>query len=233
MQGLRCRGWARTSSARQQHVFQYCPLLHHVELHDTPYIFIHHTSSWQPHQPTPYDAEPIRTIGLAIRIPYFNSFCMLRCYRNHSAFNSHNFPRSCTTTYPYVAAQPQPNALTRKAQGFGNYLRQIVVLAALFHAASFHSIFSPVSFAAVSAQGFARPLAGLLATHLAIVYSVYSAYLPGLHAARPSAFVAVEGIEPSLMVALLLVAPFTSLSLPECLAVPPRVNHITPFSTIL
>ena len=33
------RGWARTSSARQQHVFQYCPLLHHVELHDTPSIY--------------------------------------------------------------------------------------------------------------------------------------------------------------------------------------------------
>jgi len=31
----------------------------------------------------------------------------------------------------------------------------------------------------------------------------------------------------------MLVAPFTSLSLPECLAVPPRVNHIIPFSTIL
>ena len=63
-----------------------------TELHGIPYIFTPHTSSWQPHQPTPYDAEPIRTIGLAIRIPYFNSFCMLRCHRNHSAFNSHNLP---------------------------------------------------------------------------------------------------------------------------------------------
>lgn len=61
-----------------------------TELHGIPYIFIHHTSSWQPHQPTPYDAEPIRIIGLAIRIPYY-SFCMLRLFRNHSAFNSHNF----------------------------------------------------------------------------------------------------------------------------------------------
>lgn len=25
---------------------------------------------------------------------------MLLCHSNHSAFNSHNFPRSCTTTYP-------------------------------------------------------------------------------------------------------------------------------------
>ena len=53
---------------------------------------------------------------------------MLRLCRNHSAFNSHNFPRTCTTTYPYVAAPPQPNALTRKAQGFGNYLAPPVVL---------------------------------------------------------------------------------------------------------
>ena len=70
-----------------------------TELHGIPYIFIHHTSSWQPHQPTTYDAEPIRIIGLAIRIPYY-SFCMLRLFRNHSAFNSHNFPRTYTTTYP-------------------------------------------------------------------------------------------------------------------------------------
>ena len=71
-----------------------------ISPHDTPYIFIHHTSSWQPHQPTTYDAEPIRTIGLAIRIPYFNSFRLLLCRSNHSAFNSHNFPRTYTTTYP-------------------------------------------------------------------------------------------------------------------------------------
>ena len=80
-----------------------------TELHDTPYIYIHHTSSWQPHQPTATTAEPIRTIGLAIRIPYFNSYSMLRCYRNHSAFNSHNFPRTmvlmvhATTFQPYCS----------------------------------------------------------------------------------------------------------------------------------
>ena len=149
-----------------------------TELHDTPYIFIHHTSSWQPHQPTPYDAEPIRTIGLAIRILYY-SFIMLRCYRNHSAFNSHNFPRTYTTTYPYVAAPPQPNALTRKAQGFGNYLVSSGCTYGL-DTVSFHSICIEISFATVSAQSFARPLAGLLSTHLAIVFSVNSAYLPGL-----------------------------------------------------
>ena len=38
---------------------------------------------------------------------------------------------------------------------------------------------------------------GLLATTLAIVFSVNSAYLPGLLAARPSAFVEVDGVEPS------------------------------------
>ena len=115
---------------------------------------------------------------------------MLRLCRNHSAFNSHNFPRSCTTTYPYVAAPPQPNALTRKAQGFGNYLVSSGCTYGLV-TVSFHSISFEVYFAAVSAQGFARaspPFGGsrchhryvLLAAHLAIVYSVYSAYLPGL-----------------------------------------------------
>ena len=140
-----------------------------TEPHGIPYIFIPHTSSWQPHQPTPYDAEPIRTIGLAIRIPYFNSFCLLRLCRNHSAFNSHNFPRTCTTTYPYVAAQPQPNAPTRDALRFGNYL----VSSSCTHGldtVSFHSFCIEVSFDAVSAHGFARPLAGLLSTTLAIVY---------------------------------------------------------------
>ena len=39
---------------------------------------------------------------------------------------------------------------------------------------------------------------GLLATTIAIVFSVNSAYLPGLHAARPSAFVEGEGFEPSM-----------------------------------
>lgn len=124
---------------------------------------------------------------------------MLRLFRNHSAFNSHNFPRTMVLWFtllpPSLIALIGTYLVGRR--WFGNYLRQIAVLAALFHAASFHSLFSQVSFAAVSAQGFARPLAGLLATHLAIVYSVYSAYLPGLHSARPSAFVEGAGVEPA------------------------------------
>ena len=106
----------------------------------------------------------------------------------YSAFNSHNLPSDLRYYLPALLFTSRP---TRGHCWFGNYLSQIVVLAALFHAASFHSLFSQVSFAAVSAQGFARaspPFGGsrchhrygLLATHLAIVYSVYSAYLPGL-----------------------------------------------------
>ena len=129
---------------------------------------------------------------------------MLRCYRNHSAFNSHNLPSDLRYYLPALLFTSKP---TRGYCWFGNYLLQIAVLATLFHAASFHSIRFEVYFAAVSAQGFARaspPFGGsrchhrygLLATHLAIVYSVYSAYLPGLLAARPSAFVEGEGFEP-------------------------------------
>ena len=83
---------------------------------------------------------------------------------------------------------------SRGSYRFGNYL----VSSGCTHGldtVSFHSICVEVSFAAVSAQSFARSLAGLLATHLAIVYSVYSAYLPGLHAARPSAFAEGERFE--------------------------------------
>ena len=144
-----------------------------IELHDMPYIFILHTSSWQPHQPTTHVAEPIRTIGLAIRIPYFNSFRLLLCHSNHSAFNSHNFPRSCTTTYPYVAAQPQPNALTRKAQGFGNYLVSSGCTYGL-DTVSFHSICIEVSFDAVSAHGFARPFRITRHHSCHCVFSIFS-----------------------------------------------------------
>ena len=61
----RCRGRTRTGKPPQNAADAPSSARH------TVYIFPH-TSSWQPHQPTPYDAEPIRTIGLAIRIPYFN-----------------------------------------------------------------------------------------------------------------------------------------------------------------
>jgi hypothetical protein len=122
---------------------------------------------------------------------------MLRLFRNHSAFNSHNFPRPYTTTYLFsmLLCHSNRHAPTRGALRFGTYL----VASSCTHGlvtVSFHSFCIEVSFAAVSAQGFARPLSGLLATHLAIVYSVYSAYLPGLHAARPSAFVEGGGVEP-------------------------------------
>ena len=125
------------------------------------------------------------------------SFILLRLYRNHSAFNSHNFPRTCTTTYLFSMLLYFSNhyAPTRGALRFGTYLVASGCTYGLV-TVSFHSFCIEVSFDAVSAQSFARPLAGLLATHLAIVYSIYSAYLPGLHAARPSAFVEGEGFEP-------------------------------------
>ena len=120
---------------------------------------------------------------------------MLRCHRNHSAFNSHNLPSDLHYYLPalFFACRGQLVA----AAGFGTYLVASGCTYGLV-TVSFHSISFEVYFAAVSAQGFARPLAGLLATHLAIVYSVYSAYLPGLHSARPSAFVEGEGFEPPL-----------------------------------
>ena len=70
------------------------------------------------------------------------SFRLLLCHSNHSTFNSHNFPRTYTTTYPYVAAPPQPNALTRKARRFGTYRSRLLsflwpYFIALFHAVSF------------------------------------------------------------------------------------------------
>ena len=122
---------------------------------------------------------------------------MLRLCRNHSAVKSHNFPRTCTTTYlcSMLLCQSNRHAPTRGALRFGTYLVSSGCTYGLV-TVSFHSICVEVSFAAVSAQSFARPLAGLLATHLAIVYSVYSAYLPGLLAARPSAFVEGGGLEP-------------------------------------
>ena len=130
---------------------------------------------------------------------------MLRLCRNHSAFNSHNFPRTYTTTYPYVAEPPQPNALTRKAQGFGTYLVSSGCTYGL-DTVSFHSICVEVSFATVSAQSFARPLAGLLATHLAIVYSVYSAYLPGLSLHVPRRLRKVRDSNPRIVLTIAALA---------------------------
>ena len=176
-----------------------------IELHDMPYIFILHTSSWQPHQPTTYVAEPIRTIGLAIRIPYFNSFCMLRLCRNHSAFNSHNFPRTYTTTYPYVAAPPQPNALTRKAQGFGNYRSRLLSFLWPYSQPSFMLSFSSPPaiglFRCRFDSGLRTGLAALAPSILSVISTNDCAYLPGLHAARPSALSDVpESNRPSFLV---------------------------------
>ena len=49
---------------------------------------------------------------------------MLRGHRNHSAFNSHNFPRTCTTTYLYsmLLCHSNRHAPTRDACRFGTYL---------------------------------------------------------------------------------------------------------------
>lgn len=133
----------------------------------TVYIF-HHTSSWQPHQPTATTAEPIRIIGLAIRILYLiRSLC---CRRAATIFGLQFSQSSLGLALLPSSLIALIGTYLVGCRWFGNYRRQIAVLAALFHAASFHSLFSQVSFAAVSAQGFARPLAGLLATHLAIVF---------------------------------------------------------------
>ena len=122
----------------------------------------------------------------------------------YSAFNSHNLPSDLRYYLPALLFTSKP---TRGYCWFGNYLVSSGCTYGL-DTVSFHSIFFEVYFAAVSAQGFARaspPFGGsrchhrygLLATHLAIVYSVYSAYLPGLHSARPSAFVEGAGVEPA------------------------------------
>ena len=121
---------------------------------------------------------------------------MLRCYRNHSAFNSHNLPSDLCyyLSVQYVAVSQQPS----HTNPWCSQIRKLPSRAGSTSRPSCMSSLStpsgsslPVSFAAVSAQGFARaspPFGGsrchhrygLLATHLAIVYSVYSAYLPGL-----------------------------------------------------
>ena len=105
----------------------------------------------------------------------------------YSAFNSHNLPSDLRYYLPALLFTSRP---TRGHCWFGNYLVSSGCTYGLC-TVSFHSIRFEVSFAAVSAQGFARaspPFGGsrchhrygLLAAHLAIVYSVYSAYLPGL-----------------------------------------------------
>lgn len=122
---------------------------------------------------------------------------MLRLCRNHSAFNSHNFPRTCTTTYLFSMLLCLSNhyAPTRDACRFGTYLVSSGCTYGLV-TVSFHSFCIEVSFAAVSAHGFARPFRITRHHSCHCVFSML-AYLPGLHSARPSAFVEGDGVEPS------------------------------------
>ena len=83
----------------------------------------------------------------------------------YSAFNSHKLPSDLRYYLPALLFTSKP---TRGYCWFGNYLVTSGCTYGLV-TVSFHSISFEVYFAAVSAQSFARPLAGLLATHLAIV----------------------------------------------------------------
>ena len=76
-------------------------------------------------------------------LPFVFSFRLLLWHSNHSAFNSHNFPRTYTTTYLLV------NDLSRRYCRFGNYLVSSGCTYGL-NTVSFHSICSEVSFDAVS-----------------------------------------------------------------------------------
>ena len=129
---IRCRGRTRTTDLMpvcRSKPTSDCALP--TELHGIPYIIY---PSYKQLAATPAcdirDAEPIRIIGLAIRIPYFKSFRLLLCYSNHSAFNSHNFPRPYTTTYLFSMLLCHSNhyAPTRGALRFGNYLLALAVL---------------------------------------------------------------------------------------------------------
>ena len=104
-----------------------------TELHGTPCIYRSITEAV-------LTVLPCRA-SLSLQLCLNVSFIMLRLCRNHSAFNSHNFPRTYTTTYPYVAAPPQPNALTRKAQGFGNYRSRLLSFLWPYFTALFHAVF--------------------------------------------------------------------------------------------
>ena len=69
-----------------------------------------------------------------------------------------HFPRPYTTTYLSRMLQLSRNHNpSRGSYRFGNYLRQIVVLATLFHVASFHSLIGLVSFDAVSVPPIGFP----------------------------------------------------------------------------
>ena len=130
-----CRRWTRTTgpvlyvAMLSQHIKHTLP----TELHGTPCIYRSITEAV-------LTVLPCRA-SLSLQLCLNVSFIMLRLCRNHSAFNSHNFPRTYTTTYPYVAAPPQPNALTRKAQGFGNYRSRLLSFLWPYFTALFHAVF--------------------------------------------------------------------------------------------
>ena len=165
-----------------------------TELHDTPYIFPH-TSSWQPHQPTATTAEPIRTIGLAIRILYsFRSVCC----------------RSTATIFSLQFSQPSLGLVLLPASLIVHIEANSWLLLVRKLPASDCCTRDPLScrlFPLVLQPGLFRcrfnselctiPCGITRHPSCRCVYSVYSAYLPGLHAARPSAFVEGYGVEPS------------------------------------
>ena len=145
-----------------------------TELHDTPYIYSiiqaagSHTNLRQHRRAHPH-------YWTCNQDSLFNSFCMLRCHRNHSAFNSHNFPRTCTTTYLFgmLLCHSNRHAPTRDACRFGTYLVSSGCTYGLV-TVSFHSICIEVSFAAVSAHGFARPFRITRHHSCHCVFSIFS-----------------------------------------------------------
>ena len=175
-----------------------------AELHDTPYIYslIQAAGSNTSLRHTTQSPSALLDLQSGFSIYFVLYIAVAR--QPYSAFNSHNLPSDLRYYLPALLFTSRP---TRGHCWFGNYLVTSGCTYGL-GTVSFHSISFEVYFAAVSAQGFARaspPFGGsrchhrygLLATHLAIVYSVYSAYLPGLHSARPSAFVEGAGLEPA------------------------------------
>jgi hypothetical protein len=114
---------------------------------------------------------------------------MLRLCRNHSAFNSHNFPRTmvlmvhATTFQPYCSHRDltRRSSLVRKLPASDCCTRDP---------------FSCRLFPLAHRFGLFRCRFGST-NRLPQCYNM-SAYLPGLHAARPSAFVEGAGFEPAM-----------------------------------
>ena len=108
------------------------------------------------------------------------------------------------------------NRPTREPYRFGTYLVALVVLTDWIPSLSTPQLVG--LFRCCLFAGFIMSIVCLLA---------------GIVASRPSAFVAVTGLEPVLMVAFAAGCTIYQSFTAKCLAVPPRVNHIIPFSTIL